>query len=265
MEDPNPSHSGDTTDDEENIVEVKASVDHSPLHYLLLTPEKKTQWKQTSPPIIQDLYRTLLHKQRSTIQSFHLWLRLLEHNLMPNARDLTVHYHTVPSLHPEYDLVRIWLNANPDNGLNWKMRVFQILVFSLAAAPSSSTTSSEKASSEEQQKIPWNLFLRDLKHQHELMHDNALLLSDGDYDCFIAYKQYARLYSVQSHPDPECPIIKECWLNFGAEMAQQFGLQPLWKDSNDKGPVWEIKTHWGLICQLLRAFAWNVDIPYGYG
>lgn len=25
MEDPNPSHSGDTTDDEENIVEVKAS------------------------------------------------------------------------------------------------------------------------------------------------------------------------------------------------------------------------------------------------
>ncbi|KUL86955.1 hypothetical protein ZTR_05682 [Talaromyces verruculosus] len=219
--------------------------------------------------MIQDLYRCLLHKQRSTIQSFHLWLRLLEHNLMPNARDLTVHYHTVPSLHPEYDLVRIWLNANPDKGLNRKMRV-QILAFSLAATPSSSssstnTTSSEGGTGTEEKKIPWNLFLKDLKHQHELMHDNALLLGDGDYDCFIAYKRYARLYSVQSHPDPECPIIKECWLNFGAEMAQQFGLQPLWKDSNDKGPVWEIKTHWGLICQLLRAFAWNVNIPYVYG
>lgn len=219
--------------------------------------------------MIHDLYRTLLHKQRSTIQSFHLWLRLLEHSLMPNARDLTVHYHTVPSLHPEYDLVRIWLNANPDKGLNRKMRV-QILVFSLAVTFSSSssstnTTSSEGGTGTDEKKIPWNLFLKDLKHQHELIHDNALLLGDGDYDCFIAYKQYARLYSVQSHRDPECPIIKECWLNFGAEMAQQFGLQPLWKDSNDKGPVWEIKTHWGLICQLLRAFAWNVNIPYVYG
>ena len=97
------------------------------------------------------------------------------------------------------------------------------------------------------------------------MHGNNLLLGDGDYDCFIAYRQYARLYSVQAHPDPECPVIRECWLNFGAEMAQEFGLQPLWKDSGDKGPVLEIKTHYGLICQLLRAFAWNVNIPYVYG
>lgn len=270
MEQPNPSHS-DSTDDEENIVEVKASLKPSVVSFLLLftllTPGIIKQWKQTSPQIIQELYRSLLHKQRSTIQPFHLWLRLLEHNLVPNARDLTVHYHTVPSLHPEYDLVRIWLNANPDKGLNRKMRV-QILAYSssaAASASSSSPTSSSAASGNEKKEIPWNLFLRDLRHQHDLMRDKSLLLGDGDYDCFIAYKQYARLYTVQSHADPECPIIKECWLNFGSEMAQQFGLQPLWKDSNDKGPVWEIKTHFGLICQFLRAFAWNVNIPYIYG
>lgn len=151
--------------------------------------------------------------------------------------------------------MRIWLNANPDRGLNRKMRI-QILAFSAADALPKSSGNEEG--------ILWDLFLRDLQHQHEQMHDNGLLLGDGDYDCFIAYKQYARLYTVQSRADPECPIIKECWLNFGSEMTQQFGLQPLWKDSGDKGPVWEIKTHFGLICQLLRAFAWNVNIPYVY-
>jgi hypothetical protein len=265
MEQSNPSQSNDATDDEENIIEVKASSRHTQTYFsqnlptTLLTPEK--QWKQTSPQIIQDLYRSLLHKQRSTVHAFHLWLRLLEHNLMPNARELTVHYHTVPSLHSEYDLVRIWLNANPDRGLNRKMRV-QILVFSSATSSTTSKTSGASSCGDEK-KIHWPLFLRDLRHQHDLMLDKKDLL--GDYDCFIAYKQYARLYTVQSHADPECPIIKECWVNFGPEMAQQFGLQPLWKDSSDKGPVWEFKTHFGLICQLLRAFAWNINIPYIYG
>lgn len=183
---------------------------------------------------------------------------------MPNARDLTVHYHTVISLQPEYDLVRIWLNANPDKGLNRKMRV-QILAFSAAPASAAPALASSDEKKNEEKDIPWNLLLRDLRNQHDIMRDKNLLLGDGDYDCFIAYKQYARLYSVQSHADPECPLIKECWINFGSEMTQQFSLQPLWKDSNDKGPVWEIKTHFGVICQLLRAFAWNVNIPYVYG
>jgi hypothetical protein len=150
------------------------------------------------------------------------------------------------------------------------MRV-QVLAFSLASPKSSMTTTTSSSSTscdgggeqeEGRKKIPWPLFLRDLRHQHDLMRDKNDLI--GNYDCFIAYKQYARLYTVQSHTDPECPIIKECWVNFGAEMAQTCGLQPLWKDSNDRGPVWEFKTHFELICQLLRAFAWNVNIPYVY-
>lgn len=142
---------------------------------------------------------------------------------MPNVRELTVHYHTVPSLHTEYDLVRIWLNANPDRGLNRKMRV-QILAFALASASSSSGASDGG----DEKKIPWNLFLRDMRHQHDLIHDKHDLI--GDYDCFIVYKQYARLYTIQSYGNPECPVIKECWINFGADMVQQFGLQPLWKE-----------------------------------
>ncbi|EED15584.1 hypothetical protein TSTA_050240 [Talaromyces stipitatus ATCC 10500] len=220
------------------------------------------EWGETAPPLIQDLYRFMIHKERA-IHAFHLWLRLLEHNLMPNVRDSSVHYHTVHSLNDDYNLVRISLNANPDKSLNRKMRI-QVLAFSLASSASKNAgvltpdgDESEDPDERKTTKIPWNLFLRDLRNQHISMHEYGDPMMIGDYDCFIAYKQYARLYTVQQqYTNPEAPIIKECWVNFG--------LPPLWKDSNDQGPLLEFKTHFALICQLLRAFAWNINIPYVY-
>ncbi|OKL62358.1 hypothetical protein UA08_03056 [Talaromyces atroroseus] len=214
------------------------------------------------PPIIQDLYTSMIHKHRD-IQAFHLWLRLLEDNLVPNIRGLTVHYRTVPSTSDDYDLVRISFHANPEKAHNRKTQI-QILAFSLPSTSPSSSSGASFSSTDRYNEsppkgypIPWDSFLEDVENQHRIMHSKGEL--DGDYDCFVVFKQYARLYALRG---VEHANIRECWVSFGAEKMQSQGIQPLWTDRDDFGPLFEFKTHYTMIMHLLRAFAWNINIPY---
>jgi hypothetical protein len=218
------------------------------------------QWKETAPPIIQDLYSSMIHKERD-IQAFHIWLRLLDDNLVPNIRGLTVHYHNVPSKNDDYDLIRMSFLANPDKASNRKTKI-QVFAFSLSSpssSPSSSSSSTDinNESTPKGEPIPWDSFLEDVKNQHQIMHAKGEL--DGDYDCFVVYKQYARLYTLRG---AERANIRECWVTFGAEKMQSLGIQTLWTDRDDFGPLFEFKTHYTMIMHLLRAFAWNINIPY---
>lgn len=204
----------------------------------------------------------MIDNQGRDIQAFHMWLRLLESNLTPNTRGLTVHYQTVSSKNDSYNLIRISFHANPDMASNRKTQI-QILAFSLSSSSNRLDGNDDGGDAgqptRKRETIPWDPFLEDLKNQHRIMHTKGQL--DGDYDCFVAYKQYARLYTLRG---AEHPSIRECWVRFGAEKMQSLGIQPLWSDPDDSGPLFEFKTHYTMIMHLVRAFAQNVNIPYAF-
>ncbi|KAH8705947.1 hypothetical protein BGW36DRAFT_422474 [Talaromyces proteolyticus] len=198
-------------------------------------------WKN-SPVLIQSLY-DLLFKGTRDVHAFHLWLYMLDENLTPNARDLTIDYGTIECINNDFGLTRVSIRSNEDSALNRKTQI-HVLAF---------TSYSNDYSS----KVPWDIFLKELEHLHITMHRNGEI--DGDYDCFLAYKQLARLYTLHGQ---EQPNTRQCWVPFSDDAMRRYSIQPLLKDPHDEGPVFEFKTHYTLITRLLRAFAGNVNIPY---
>ncbi|CRG89023.1 hypothetical protein PISL3812_06058 [Talaromyces islandicus] len=201
------------------------------------------EWKSSSR-LLQELYRLILNEERG-VQTFHVWLQMLDYNLTPNMRDLSIEYQSADCTHDDYSLTRISFRANADS-MNRKIQI-QILAFDDAL----------NHDLDHHNKVPWDIFLKELETQHETMYKRGEI--EGDYDCFVAYRQYARLYTLHG---AETPNLRQVWVRFTEEKMRLNHIQPLATDPHDSGPLFEFKVHYTLIKHLLRAFAWNINIPY---
>lgn len=174
---------------------------------------------------------------------------MLDYNLAPNVRGMSIEYQSADCTHEDYSLVRLSFRAN-DDSMNRKTQI-QILAFDDASKSDPDPENSER--------VPWDVFLKELENQHEIMYQRGEL--DGDYDCFVAYRQYSRLYTLHG---AERPNLRQCWMRFTEETMRLNHIQPLATDPHDSGPLFEFKVHYTLTKHLLRAFAGNVNIPYLY-
>jgi hypothetical protein len=173
---------------------------------------------------------------------------MLDCNLTPNVRGVSIEYQSIDCAHEEYSLVRLSFRAN-DDSMNRKTQI-QILAFDDA---------SKSDPDKDSNKVSWDVFLKELEAHHQIMYQRGEL--DGDYDCFVAYRQFSRLYTLHG---AEQPNLRQCWVRFTEERMRLNHIQPLATDPYDSGPLFEFRVHYTLIKHLLRAFAANINIPYMY-
>jgi hypothetical protein len=189
----------------------------------------------------------MLVAQQDDIRTFHLWLQLVDLNLTPNEHGTVLTYHNVESIHKGWELMLMSLDPILENPPRPPMGKTKFLVLAY---------SSEKRVDLDDA-VPWGSLLEDLLKQHQIMWDAGEI--QGDYDAIIACDRFARLYTLRGAEDPN---LCHCWMRFTEQKQHDLGLQPLWVDRHDKGPLLEFQEHHSLLGFLLRAFAWDTTIPY---